>query len=160
MKPTLSLTHFDMDSLFQVMDALMKISLIVCVMVIVATAPTSNATAATMHCEGPMRAGDRRASVICCDGRHTMGDDFAHAESPSFDVVSLLASAPTASESDDWTYESARVPTSDHDAFEHLTNVDGTPMLGDTDINGNSWGIVESHFDDWSSGGMSSSMFD
>ena len=54
--------------------------------------------------------------------------------------------------------------TNDDDSsdYEHTVNIDGTPMCGDVDINGNVFGVT----DDWLTdscggcGGMSSSMFD
>ena len=45
------------------------------------------------------------------------------------------------------------------DRFEPMVNIDGTMMLGDFDVNGNMYGVTDSHFDSWDSNDASS-MFD
>lgn len=50
--------------------------------------------------------------------------------------------------------------SSDHD-FEHTVNIDGTPMVGDTDIYGNAFGVTDDwHTNSFGCSGTSSSMFD
>ena len=45
------------------------------------------------------------------------------------------------------------------DLFEPMVNIDSTMMLGDFDVNGNMYGVTDSHFDSWDSNDASS-MFD
>lgn len=54
-------------------------------------------------------------------------------------------------EADDeaWFCRRDRDNTDDDHWTESSVNIDGTPMLGDTDIHGNPFGVTGSVFDDW-----------
>lgn len=43
----------------------------------------------------------------------------------------------------------ATVTTPTTTTAEFSVNIDGTPMLGDTDIHGNAFGVTGSTFDEW-----------
>jgi hypothetical protein len=126
---------FDMSELLLLLDGLMKAALVVCLMVLVATAPSNasaRSTAQRYAEEGGLRQPDTEATS-------------------------------SEEEPDRWragyAYESLASHEEERDPFEHTTNIDGTPMCGDVDINGNVYGITESLFDAWGSDN-GSSMFD
>jgi len=54
-------------------------------------------------------------------------------------------------ETDDeaWFCRRDRDDTDDDYWTEFSVNIDGTPMLGDTDIHGNAFGVTGSTFDEW-----------
>lgn len=52
-------------------------------------------------------------------------------------------------EDDSWFRRRDRDDTDDDHWTESSVNIDGTPMLGDTDIHGNPFGVTGSVFDDW-----------
>ncbi len=54
-------------------------------------------------------------------------------------------------EADDeaWFRRRDRDDTDDDHWTESSVNIDGTPMLGDTDIHGNPFGVTGSVFDEW-----------
>ena len=75
-------------------------------------------------------------------------------------ATAVQAGAWSANETDEWSPAFSDDDSSDHD-FEHTVNIDGTPMLGDTDIYGNAFGVTDDwHTNSCGCGGMSSSMFD
>lgn len=130
-----------MDDFLLAIHGLMKLMLVVGVMVLVATAPQS-AGASGVHAAGvPAQAqavGTRRLS----------------------DHTTLDAATDSAWEECRVSKDSICSTTSDRDPFEQDFNIDGTPMCGAVDINGNAWGITETHFDNWCCSDASSSMFD
>lgn len=82
-------------------------------------------------------------------------------------VATLPSPATPASQRDDdsgpWGTGTGSVTSGsfeeEPDQFEYSTNIDGTPMCGDVDTNGNVFGITESHSDSWTCHDTSS-MFD
>jgi hypothetical protein len=136
-----------MDDLLLVFHGLMKLMLVVGVMVLVATAPQS-AVASGVHAAGmsaqAQAGGTRRLSD------HTTFD----ADDPLDGATDSGWEERRVSKDSIWS------TTSDRDPFEQDFNIDGTPMCGAVDINGNAWGITETHFDDWCCSDTSSSMFD
>lgn len=48
-----------------------------------------------------------------------------------------------------WFRRRDRDDTDDDHWTESSVNIDGTPMLGDTDIHGNPFGVTGSAFDEW-----------
>lgn len=89
------------------------------------------------------------------------GDTFAGHS--AMDHTSFIGTGGHDHDADHWRHdsdhESHRSNLTEIDLFEHSTNIDGTPMVGCCDINGNIYGVTESHFEDSWGGGMSS-MFD
>lgn len=144
-----------MVDLLLLIHGLMKVALVVGVMLLVATAPTS-AAVADRTVDHPPSAQSISSSLA-----GGMSDDTGAVHLPAFDQAWHLEAGRAEPDQDHWRNESARVSATDDDHFpRHTMNVDGTPMFGNIDINGNSWGITESHFDDWRCGGISSEMFD
>lgn len=152
-----------MDDLLLLIDGLMKVALVVGIMVLVATAPSRAVTAADQGLSGPLFTGLVGASSAAHRNGGSMTDSFADdddlvdrsaLEHPVFSDMETVDHEP-----DHWRYDSNHVSMMEFDLFEHSTNIDGTPMAGCCDINGNAYGITESHFEDSWGGGMSS-MFD
>ena len=152
-----------MDDLLLLIDGLMKVALVVGIMVLVATAPSRAVTAAGQGLSGSLFTGLVGASSAAHRNGGSMTDSFADdddlvdrsaLEHPVFSDTETVDHEP-----DHWRYDSNHVSMMEFDLFEHSTNIDGTPMAGCCDINGNAYGITESHFEDSWGGGMSS-MFD
>ena len=155
-----------MDDLLLLIDGLMKVALVVCVMVLVATAP-SGASAAGHGREGAQFAGMVGASSA---HRHDGGSmSYAFEDGDTFaghsamDHTSFIGTGGHIHEADHWRHdsdhESHRSTLMETDAFEHSFNTDGTPMYGDFDAHGNTYGVTDWHSND-SWGGGTSSMFD
>ena len=152
-----------MDDLLLLIHGLMKIALLTGIMVLVATAPSRAAAAAGHGLPGSLFTGLVGASAAVHRNSGSMTTSFDADD----DLVDRSALEPTVfidtesvdHEPDHWRYDSNHVPMMEFDLFEHSTNIDGTPMAGCCDINGNAYGITESHFEDSWGGGMSS-MFD
>jgi len=92
-------------------------------------------------------------------------DDYAFASHSSLDQTNLFGTDTHDHAPDHWRHdsehESHRSGLMEADPFDHITNIDGTPMCGDIDIHGNAYGVTDWHSDSWDIGGMSSSsMFD
>jgi hypothetical protein len=129
-----------MDDLFLLIHSLMKLGLVVSILVLIATAPSTAAATAYLS----------RAS----------SPDNVTTPSPAFD------------DDDDDRLDGASHENFDFESTSSMTietihpmvNIDGTPMVGDSDIdiNGNPFGVTNDWHsaDSWNCGGMSSSMFD
>ena len=157
-----------MADLLLLIDGLMKIALVVGVMVLVATAPSGASAAAAGHGHEDARfAGLVGASAAHRDDGGSMSyafeDDDTFDEHSAMDHTSFIGTGRHDHEPDHWRHdsdhESHRSNLMETDPFEHSFNTDGTPMCGDFDIHGNSYGVTDCHFDDSWGGGMSS-MFD
>jgi len=83
-------------------------------------------------------------------GSYQAGDQSEHSKSWSMDDQSALAAERQAT---------CQAPLEAERWPQHSMNVDGTPMVGNVDMNGNPYGLWDSHAD-WSSSAGSSSMFD
>jgi hypothetical protein len=154
-----------MDDLLLI-DGLMKIALLIGIMVLVATAPSRAAAAAGHGLPGALFTGlfGSSAAVHRNGGSMTTTSFDAAADD---DLVNWSALEPPVfidtesvdHEPDHWRYDNNHVPMMEFDLFEPSTNIDGTPMAGCCDINGNAYGVTENHFEDSWGGGMPS-MFD
>ena len=149
------------DLLFLIHD-LMKIGLVIGVTALVATWPgRSSAAGAVAHLGGLLFAGLVGTStasryVRTAEGAtdHDCDDSFAQAGTAMKHISLLATNEPDAdspwpdpvscSHEDQWI-------DSDSDKFEPLFNIDGTMMLGDFDMNGNMYGVTDSHFNSWDS---------
>ena len=101
-----------MDDLLLLFHGLMKLALVVGLMVLVATAPSSKpATLARRLSSGHNDGRGQRFNDEDDFGRHRSGADLET----------------------NWAQSD----------FEPYVNVDGTPMCGDVDINGNAFGVTE-----------------
>ena len=157
-----------MDDLLLLIYGLTKAALVFGVMVLVATAPSgASATAVSHGQEGSLFAGLIGASTVHCNDSGSMScaseDDDTCGGYAALDQTSFAGASAHHHEVNHWRHdsdhESHRSSLMEADHFEHSTNIDGTPMCGDFDINGNVYGVTESHFDSWDCGGTSS-MFD
>ena len=157
-----------MDDFLLLIDGLMKVALVVGVMVLVATAPSEASAAADGHWhEGALFAGMVGASAAHHDDggsiRYAFEDDDNFAEPSALNQTNGMSAVAHQHEADHWRHdsehESHRSTLIEFEPFEHSFNIDGTPMVGCCDINGNAYGITESHFEDSLGGGISS-MFD
>lgn len=157
-----------MGDLLFLLYSLMKVGLVVGVMVLVATAPLAATASSTARGQGASWFTD----AVGTPSRHHIDDrslgyvfaeDDTVAAQQGLHQFDLIGAAPRDDEPDHWRngseYESPASPGMEPDLFEHSINVDGTPMCGAIDINGNVYGITESHFDSWAYNDMSS-MFD
>ena len=115
-----------MDDALLFIHGIMKLTLVLGVMVLVATAPSQASTRGHGLQTGLVPAAT-------CD----------HDDEPSWGRWMLLADDDLWSDSEDTT-----------SSF----NVDGTPMAGDIDLNGNLYGCCSSGLDSWD--GSTSSMWD
>lgn len=150
-----------MDDLLLLIDSLMKVALVVGIMVLVATAPSRAATAAGHGLSGSLFTGLVGASAAAHRNGGSMTDSFDDdlVDRSALEHPVSIDTEPVDHETDHWRYDSNHVSMMEFNLFEHSTNIDGTPMCGSVDINGNAYGITESHFEDSWGGGMSS-MFD
>ena len=166
MKTTLYLTHSGMGDLLLFIHGVMKICLLVGVMVLVATWPSSSNAAKVVAGAGgqilanllppaaarhSMRAADCRGGELDFDGLvstdtaseaiNLMGGDEAEANHQWSDP-------PIIGNEDRWE--------SDSDTFEPAFNIDGTMMMGAFDTNGNMYGVTDDHSDSWDIGAPTS----
>ena len=156
-----------MDDFLLLIDSLMKVALVVCVMVLVATAPSSASAAGHGHEGARQFAGMVGASSAHRHDGGSMsyafegGDNFAGHS--AMDHTSFIGTGGNVHEADhgrhDSDHESHRSTLMETDPFEHSFNTDGTPMYGDFDAHGNTYGVTDWHSND-SWGGGTSSMFD
>ena len=150
-----------MDDLLLLIDGLMKVALVVGIMVLVATAPSGASAAGHGH-EGTWFA----PSAHRHDGglmSYAFEDDDTFAGHSAMDHASFIGTGGHVHEADHWRHdsdhESHRSTLMETDPFEHSFNTDGTPMYGDFDAHGNTYGVTDWHSND-SWGGGTSSMFD
>jgi len=157
-----------MADLLLLIDGLMKIALVVGVMVLVATAPSKASAAAAGHGhEGTRFGGMAGASAAHHDDggsmRYAFEDDDNFAGHSALDQTNVMSTGAHSHEADHWRHdsdqESHRSSLIEADPFEHSFNTDGTPMYGDLDAHGNTYGVTDWHSND-SWGGGTSSMFD
>lgn len=155
-----------MDDLLLLIDSLMKVALVVGVMVLVATAPSGASAAGHGHESTRLAGMVGVSSAHRHDGgsmSYAFEDGDAVAGHSAMDHTSLIGTGGHVHEADHWRHdsdhESHRSTLMETDPFEHSFNTDGTPMYGDFDAHGNTYGVTDWHCDDSWGGGMSS-MFD
>jgi hypothetical protein len=161
MKTTFSLTHRSMGDLLLLIHGGMKICLLVGVMVLVATWPSSsNAAKVAVGADGQLFANllptpTAKHCMRDADGQSRELDfDWLESKDTAIEPIKLLGSdeseagyqwsdPPSISHEDRWE--------SDSDTFEPAFNIDGTMMMGAFDTNGNMYGVTDDHFDSWDS---------
>lgn len=123
-KTTFYLTLSNMNDLLFTIHGLMKVGLVISVLVLVSTWPgRASAAAAVIQQCGLLFAG--LAAVATGAMRLPITDE------PDTDS------------------QSAEPSDLDSEVSKPLFNIDGTPMFGDIDANGNPYGLVGSPFDHW-----------
>ena len=158
-----------MDDLLLLIDSLMKIALLIGIMVLVATAPSRATAAPSRGLQGALFVGLVGVSAVRRDDgasiRHVFDDDDddTFAGHSAMDHTSFIGAGGHGHDADHWRHdsdhESHRSHLAETDPFEHSFNTDATPMFGDFDSHGNTYGVTDWHSDDSWGGGMSS-MFD
>ena len=159
MKTTFYLTHSGMGDLLLLIHGVMKICLLVGVMVLVATWPSSsNAAKVSADAGGQLSTNllppsAARHSMRAAGGQGRELDiDWLVSTDTAIEPINLLGSdspdanhqwsdPPTISHEDRWE--------SDSDTFEPAFNIDGTMMMGAFDTNGNMYGVTDDHSDSW-----------
>jgi len=158
-----------MNDLLLLIYGLMKISLVIGVMVLVATSGRSSAAGAVVPQGSLLFAGlvgtstaSRHARTAESATAHHFDEDWFTQKGTAMRHISRLDTDESDTHSpwpdqvsharEDWSIDS------DSDRFEPLFNIDGTMMLGDFDANGNMYGVTDSHFDSWDS--TTTSMWD
>jgi len=166
MKTTFSLTHSGMGDLLPLIHGVMKICLLVGVMVLVATWPSSsNAAKVDVGAGGqlftnllPTSAAKHYMRAADGPGRELDFDWLASTDT-AIEPINLLGSdepeasyqwsdPPIIGNEDRWE--------SDSDTFEPAFNIDGTMMMGAFDTNGNMYGVTDDHSDSWDIGATTS----
>ena len=157
-----------MSDLFLI-HGLMKVGLVIGVMVLIATWPgRTSATSAVARQAGLLFAGLVGASTVNrfvgtakgVTGYDLDTDSFTE-QSVAMEHINLLDTGEPEADSS-WPEYVSRAQEDrwmESDSFEPIVNIDGAMMLGDFDVNGNMYGVTDTHFDSWDSNDASS-MFD